>query len=133
MLVLIADDDKRVREQLLKIVNDASLVAVTASTGSEAVESAMRLRPSVLILDGLMPRMHGLEVSRLIRSLDPSYRPGIILMSAIYRGTRYENEAKLRFGVDAYLEKPVRADQVRNAISRVTPQFQSVTLQTAVA
>jgi response regulator RpfG family c-di-GMP phosphodiesterase len=56
------------------------------------------------------------EVARFVRALDPAYRPRIAIITAIYKDTRYQNEARLKYGVDHYLVKPVTRDQVASAV-----------------
>jgi len=51
--------------------------------------------------------MHGFEVARFLRHMDSSYRPFIVINTAIYKAVRYHNEAHLKYGIDMYVEKPV--------------------------
>jgi CheY-like chemotaxis protein len=60
--------------------------------------------------------MHGFEVARFVRSLAPEYRPRIVIVTAVYKSQRYRSEAKLQFGVDHYLTKPVTKEAVQAAL-----------------
>ena len=113
--VLIADDDQKTRVLLVGLVEGLGCEAIVARTGLEAVRATVENRPQVLFLDGLMPEMHGLEVARVIRQLDPSYTPRIVMLTA-FDATRYRNEAKLKYGVDGYLSKPVNRENFASAI-----------------
>lgn len=73
-------------------------------------------RPDVIVLDGLMPDMHGFEVARFNRAMDPGYNPRIIFMTAIYKNNQYESEAKLRYGIDRYLIKPLTHAKLQVAL-----------------
>jgi CheY-like chemotaxis protein len=60
--------------------------------------------------------MHGFEIARFVRSLAPEYRPRIVIITAVYKSQKYQSEAKLQFGVDRYLLKPVKKDDVAEAV-----------------
>jgi DNA-binding response OmpR family regulator len=90
----------------------------TASSGYEALRIASEARPDLILLDGLLPEMHGFEIARFIRHIDGDYHPHIAIMTAIYKHTRYQNEAKLQYGIDDYLIKPLGANTVAGLIKR---------------
>src|SRR5216683_3594469 len=115
MRVLIAEDEKKTRSILVEMVQGLGCETVEAATGYEAVKQVQEHRPDVLLLDGLLPEMHGFEIARFARSLASEYQPRIVVITAIYKDERYEKEAK-QFGVDAYLTKPVTRDSVAAAI-----------------
>jgi CheY-like chemotaxis protein len=115
MRVLIAEDERKTRAMLVEIVLSLGCLPIIATSGLEAIRKIQDERPEVLLLDGLLPEHHGFEVARFARSLATEYRPRIVLVTAIYKQPKYEEEAK-QFGVDAYLTKPVDRDSVRKAI-----------------
>jgi DNA-binding response OmpR family regulator len=107
--VLIVEDERRLRASLVETFREMNIDAMTASGGFEAIRIASECRPDLILVDGLLPEMHGFEISRFIRRIDADYHPRIALMTGIYKHTRYQNEAKLKYGVDDYLIKPVPA------------------------
>ena len=116
MQILVVEDERRQREYMVDILSANGTQVVSASTAHEAIRMAAQLRPAVIILDGLLPGMHGFEVARFIRALDPSYRPRIVMMTAIYKHMRYQNEAKLKYGIDDYLVKPINEEQLNGIV-----------------
>ncbi len=112
MNILVVDDDRKVREVVSGYLTDAGFTVVTAKTGFEAIKVAAELRPSVVVIDGLLPEMHGFEVARYIRTLSADYQPRIILMTGIYKTNAYRSDAKLKYGVDEYLVKPIVAEEL---------------------
>src|SRR5207237_1870755 len=112
MRVLIAEDEKKTRSILVDMVRELGCETVEAATGYEAVKLVQEHRPEVLLLDGLLPEMHGFEIARFVRSMGPEYRPRIVIITAVYKSQKYRSEAKLQFGVDHYLFKPVSAAEV---------------------
>jgi CheY-like chemotaxis protein len=114
--VLVAEDDPKTRELLLALVRDLGCEALVASSGLDAIKHINEQRPQVIFLDGLMPEMHGFEVARIVRKLDGSYQPRIVMLTGVYKGTGYRNEAKLRYGIDGYMVKPVSRADLASAI-----------------
>jgi CheY-like chemotaxis protein len=106
-LALIVDDDRLVRGRLNEYLSGAGFQTAEAKTAYEAIQSAAIRRPALILLDGLLPQMHGFEVARMIHALDVTYQPKIVLMTAIYKHIRYRNEARLKYGITNYLVKPI--------------------------
>ena len=115
--VLVVEDERRQCAELVRQLETIGGHAIhVATTAHEAIRLAVQLRPAVIILDGLLPGMHGFEVARFIRGVDAAYRPRIVLTTAIYKHIRYRNEARLKYGVDAYLVKPVTPEALQEAM-----------------
>ncbi|HKS24988.1 MAG TPA: response regulator [Thermoanaerobaculia bacterium] len=117
--VLIAEDEKKQRWTLIQQLDALGIVPLTASGGYEAIRIAAEERPELILLDGLLPEMHGFEVARFIRQLDREYRPHIAIMTAIYKHVRYQNEARLKYGIDEYLIKPLQPASLASLVERV--------------
>lgn len=116
MRVLVAEDEKKTREFVAGILDALGCETCVASAGFEAVKAVQQKRPQLLLLDGLLPEMHGFEVARFVRGIDPGYRPRIVLVTAVYKHSRYQSEAKLKYGVDQYLVKPITKEHIANVI-----------------
>jgi DNA-binding response OmpR family regulator len=116
--VLIVEDERKLRASLVETFRSMNIDAMTASGGYEAIRIASECRPDLILVDGLLPEMHGFEISRFVRRIDADYHPRIALMTAIYKQTRYQNEAKLKYGVDDYLIKPVHPAQLAGLVRR---------------
>jgi len=117
--VLIAEDEKKQRWTLIQQLDALGIVPLTASGGYEAIRIAAAERPELILLDGLLPEMHGFEVARFIRQVDRDYRPHIAIMTAIYKHIRYQNEARLKYGIDEYLIKPLQPESLTALVQRV--------------
>ena len=105
--ILVAEDERLQRAYMVDLMTATGARVSEATTAHEAIKLAVQLRPELILLDGLLPGMHGFEVARFIRSIDRDYHPRIVMITAVYKQTRYQNEAKLRYGVDEYLLKPI--------------------------
>ncbi|MBI2928670.1 MAG: response regulator transcription factor [Verrucomicrobia bacterium] len=82
MRVLVADDHEMVRRGLRAVVENQPgwLLCGEATTGREAVERALELKPDVVVMDLSMPELHGLEATRRIRRELPQTEVLILTM-----------------------------------------------------
>jgi len=103
--VLIVDDEAVVRSLLEAVLGgDPRYQLLTASDGAEAVRTALRERPDVMVLDMYMPRMTGLEAVRLLRQV-PELRGLRIVMLTGACDEEHRRKAE-EAGVDLFLGKP---------------------------
>jgi len=117
--VLIVEDERKLRWLLMDEFRSMGIEPLTATGGYEAIRVAGESRPDLILLDGLLPEMHGFEIARFIRRIDADYHPHIAIMTAIYKHTRYQNEARLKYGIDDYLIKPVLPQSLAGLVRRV--------------
>ena len=122
MRVLVAEDEKKTRAMLAEMLRELGCETVEAASGYEAVKLIQEHRPEVLMLDGLLPEMHGFEIARFVRSMAPQYHPKIVIVTAVYKTQKYRSEARLQFGVDHYLIKPVTKEAVAEAVFGLTEE-----------
>lgn len=101
--VLVVDDDPLQRGELVEFLTRLGVAVVAEDNGFAAYHAIRRHAPRVVIMDMKMPGLDGLQVSRLVESMD--YRPKVILMSGypdyVYKAHREEAN------VFAVIEKPV--------------------------
>ncbi len=116
--VLLADDQELVRTGLRTILEGQEDIEVVgeADDGGQAVESARRLRPDVVVMDVRMPTMDGLEATRRIGSEPDAPR---VLVLTTFDLDEYVYEA-LRAGASGFLLKGAPADQLVHAVRVVS-------------
>ena len=116
--VLVVDDD-RVIQQLLEVNLELEgyQVAGTASDGREAIELAGRLKPDLILLDIMMPKMDGLEVCRHLKSDPALAKIPVVLLSA--RAQDMDIREGLEIGADAYLTKPFDPVELLDVVGRL--------------
>jgi two-component system CheB/CheR fusion protein len=111
-VVVVVEDDDRLREALARVLAVSGFRVVPFSSSEAAIEEAPWAAAACLLLDIHLPGMSGLELLQFLRERN-SRMPAIVL-TADTRGT--VREAAMRLGVSAYLEKPARGHRVVAAI-----------------
>jgi len=100
--LLLVDDEPAITENLAPFLQRAGFEVAVAADGEEALREAARVRPDLIVLDVLMPRLDGREVLRLLRRAG-DWTPVILLTQV---GESTERAMALEEGADDYLNKP---------------------------
>ena len=109
-VVLVADAAAEAREELAELASRLGATILQAANGRAALDIVRDARPDLVVADAMLPGMAGFEVCRAVKG-DPVLRPTrVVLTSAVHRGT-VAADAKIAFGADAFLEKPLRQDE----------------------
>lgn len=120
-VILVVDDDKIVHVIARRVLADCAGTVIHATDGDEALELAQKFLPELVITDALLPKLDGRELALRLKSSPETSNCKVAVMSALYKGQRYRNEAILKFRADEYLEKPVTADALRSIASSLLP------------
>lgn len=105
MHILIAEDDFTSRNMLAAVLKKTGYEVVETTNGNDAWETMQHIdAPKLVILDWIMPQRDGLEVCRLIRSLETDYPPYIIMLTS--KDKKVDIVVGLEAGADDYLAKP---------------------------
>lgn len=102
-IVLVADDNASLRSKIVDLLTMEGIRSVEAGDGKMALSEAIRVQPSVVLMDIKMPAMDGLSAAKLM--VDLPWQPKIIMMSGFDDSVRRANKAGL--SVFAVLEKPI--------------------------
>ncbi len=115
--VLIADDHRVVREGLSAILKTKENIEVIgeAQDGQEAVEKARSLLPDVILMDVSMPKMSGVEATRVIKRELPHI--GVVALT-MYEEQQYIFDL-VRAGATGYLLKDTDSSQIVKAIQSI--------------
>lgn len=120
--ILVADDDKSVRESLVRALTLEGYSVVAANDGAKALDLVKSERPDVLVLDLMMPAVDGLTVCRVLRA--EKNRVPVLMLTA--RTETSDRVAGLDAGADDYLPKPFASKElsarIRALLRRTTPQ-----------
>lgn len=100
--ILVADDDPNIRLMLQKQLEYEGYSVLTVAGGKSAIDTALREKPDLMILDLMMPDVDGLEVCKTIR---PTLNTTPIMMLTA-KGTDTDKVVGLAVGADEYVTKP---------------------------
>ena len=115
--ILVAEDNIVNQKVAIAILLQFGYQTDLVVSGKEAVEAVERQKYDLLFMDLQMPEMDGLEATRLICSrTSPSERPYIVAMTA--NAMKEDRELCLSAGMDDYLSKPIRPEEIKAAIER---------------
>jgi DNA-binding response OmpR family regulator len=109
--ILIVDDEAHLRmliQQTLEELEDEGVELVTASNGEEALAAIERLKPNLVFLDVMMPKLSGFDVCDRAKhqlGLSDVY---IVLLTA--KGQEFDRQRGQQVGADLYMTKPFDPD-----------------------
>jgi signal transduction histidine kinase/CheY-like chemotaxis protein len=113
--ILLAEDNVVNQKLAMRLLQQMGYRADLASNGIEAIECVARQTYDVVLMDVQMPEMDGLEASRTItQRWRPDERPRIVAMTA--NAMQGDREMCIAAGMDDYLTKPIRVDQLVAAL-----------------
>lgn len=101
--VLVVDDNKVIRQLIRVNLELEGFEVVTAADGAECLDVVHDVRPDVVTLDVVMPRLDGLRTAARLRADPRTAHLPLMIVSAC---TQHEVESGLDVGVDAFLSKP---------------------------
>jgi CheY-like chemotaxis protein len=110
LLILCADDDPDILALLVLRLERAGFRVAAAVDGERALELARELRPSLAVLDMMMPRLTGAQVVEALRADPATSDLPVVLLSA--RAQEADIERGLAAGANAYLSKPFQAPEL---------------------
>ena len=115
--VLIADDQELIRQSLSIVLNSRKEINVTdvADNGFDVIASIRRQRPDVILMDIRMPKMDGVQCTKIIKENYPDIK---IIILTTFDDDEYVYSA-LKFGASGYLLKGISMDELVEAIITV--------------
>jgi signal transduction histidine kinase/DNA-binding response OmpR family regulator len=112
-LVLVVDDDEATRDYVARQLDREGFVVRTCSDGAQGVELARELRPSLILMDILMPEVDGWEMLSVLRE-DEELRDIPVILASILD----ERSAGMRAGAADFLTKPIQRERLIHSIRR---------------
>ncbi|MFF9334298.1 response regulator [Streptomyces albogriseolus] len=107
--VLVVDDNKVIRQLIRVNLELDGIEVVTAADGAECLEVVHQVRPDLITLDVVMPRLDGLRTAGRLRSDPRTAGIPLVIVSAC---TQHEVDSGLDVGVDAFLAKPFEPQEL---------------------
>jgi DNA-binding response OmpR family regulator len=115
--VLVVDDDDVIRQLITVNLELEGFEVETAMDGQDCLDKVKDVRPDVVTLDIMMPRLDGWETAVKLREDPDTADVKVVLLSA--RAQEADVQRGSRIGVDAYLTKPFDPDELITVVRRL--------------
>lgn len=112
--ILIVDDEEDILELIEFNLLKEGYQVFTARNGQDCITEAKKIKPDLIILDVMMPKMDGIEACRIMRSLPEFKHTFMVFLTA--RNEEYSEIAGFNVGADDYIAKPIKP---RALVSRI--------------
>jgi len=103
--ILIVDYDSNSLDSMAKIFEPYEFQIVKATDGLSAYDLFQSEKPDLVILEAMLPKLHGFDLAKKISNESKGKVP-VIIVTGLYRGPVYRNEALNYLGASEYFEKP---------------------------
>jgi DNA-binding response OmpR family regulator len=103
--ILIVDFDKRSLDSLAELLEPHNFKMIRAMDGAEAYEKFKAEDPDLVILEAMLPKLHGFDLTHRIFKETKGKVP-VIIITSVYKGLQYRGEAIRNLGATEYFEKP---------------------------
>jgi CheY-like chemotaxis protein len=113
--ILIVDDEQNIRLLVRKFLTDKFTV-LEAIDGEEAVEMARKHRPSLILMDILMPKMGGYDACSMIKNDQSTKRIPVFMLTGL--GFELNKKFAEAVGADGYITKPFTSEQLLDTIGK---------------
>ena len=115
--ILIAEDERDIRELVKYSLMFAGFEVVEASNGIEAVDRTVAEKPDLILMDVRMPKMTGYEACKQLKAIDDVKDIPVIFLSA--KGQESEIQQGLDVGAVEYILKPFAPDYLTERVNEV--------------
>jgi DNA-binding response OmpR family regulator len=109
--ILIVDYDARSVDALAELFKPYAFQILKAFDGVTAYEKFKLEGPDLVILEAILPKLHGFDLTRRIVQESKGGVP-VVIVTGLYRGPQYKHEALANFGASEYIEKPYNEEFV---------------------
>lgn len=112
--ILVVDDDPEIVTMLSLRLGKRGYEVLTAIDGNQALETARKAHPDLVILDVMMPGKNGWEVARAIRQDPTTEAIKVVMLTAI--GEQVNEMTSPLYGADAHIDKPFEFEQLERTL-----------------
>jgi DNA-binding response OmpR family regulator len=114
--ILVVDDEPDIRGMIERLLKGKGYRVVSSDNGRAALALVKKHAPDLIILDAMLPEVHGFDIARRIKASKRYSHIPIIMVSAVYRGWRFAADLRESCGVEHYIEKPFKIAEVLRAV-----------------
>jgi DNA-binding response OmpR family regulator len=117
--ILVVDDEDDIRKLVIRLLKDRGHTVLEADRGLIALRLVKEETPDLILLDAMLPEVHGFDIARRIKGSAKYGSIPILMMSAVYRGWRIAEDLKSNYGIEDYIEKPFRIADLVAKVDRL--------------
>jgi CheY-like chemotaxis protein len=110
--VLVAEDDAATRAHLESLLRGRRYRVLAVRSGREALTMVRERMPDLVLIDGLLPEVHGFEICHQLKSSDRFRHIPVVLMAPVGLGWRFAADARERYGAEELIERPYDPDDL---------------------
>ena len=126
-ILLIDDEDDILEFVKYNLVRDGYEV-FTASNGAEGLQTALKVKPHLILLDMMMPVLDGIETCKALRSSPVLKNVMIVLLSAV--GSEETQLQGYDAGADDYINKPIKMNILRSRVQAILKRIEPIEEET---
>jgi len=115
--ILIAEDNPQNMKVVLMTLRPHGYTLLQATDGEEALETAVKEKPDLILMDIQLPKMSGLEITRKLREIPAFTHTPIIAVTAY--AMKGDKEKAIEAGCDAHLPKPINTRELPGLIAEM--------------
>ncbi|HXV78133.1 MAG TPA: response regulator [Candidatus Polarisedimenticolaceae bacterium] len=116
--ILLIDYDPRGIERLRAPLERVGFRVEVATDGPAGIKRFHQLRPDLTLIEAMLPKKHGFDVCRELKSSIHGQNSAVFIVTSVYRGRKYRSEARHLHGCDEYLVRPISDEDLLAAVSR---------------
>ena len=116
--ILIVHYDPRSLERHRKTLEENGFEVHEARDGAAALSSLVEHEPDLVLIEAMLPKISGFEVCCDLKKTRRGKQTPIVVMTTVYKGRKYRNDAIHTYGADDYLELPLDDAQFIAALRR---------------
>ncbi|MBU2574686.1 MAG: response regulator [Elusimicrobia bacterium] len=115
--ILIADDDSEMLDTLAELLEAEGYEVIQAENGLEAVESAKKELPALVMLDIHMPKMNGLKACKEIKTDQVTKAIPVVMLTV--EGSISEIQEAMSYGAKTYITKPSSKEEILKVVKSI--------------
>jgi len=120
--ILYVDDQRRFREEVSKALKELPIKLIFAEDGLEGLVKFRKEKPDLVILDAMLPKLHGFQLCKVIKSSLPAEKLiPVFILTGVFRDNNSREDALSKFGADVYMTKPFSPAELLEQVKTYLP------------
>ncbi|MBN2240734.1 MAG: response regulator [Dehalococcoidales bacterium] len=115
--VLIVEDEPKNMKLVMMVLKPHGYELLSAEDGESAVEIAVEMKPDIILMDMQLPKMSGMDATRMLRG-NPDF-PDIPIVALTAFAMKGDEEKYLECGCTAYMSKPINTRELPELVTRL--------------